>query len=80
MQLKDEPRLRIHRRIRDRSFSSNADINRGSPEGNDEIYLTTCFDPAAQRIPTLSEWGLISMAGILGIVGFMVVRRRKVTA
>jgi hypothetical protein len=31
-------------------------------------------------IPTLSEWGLIVMAGILGIVGFMVIRRRKVTA
>ncbi|MCH7519899.1 MAG: IPTL-CTERM sorting domain-containing protein [Candidatus Dadabacteria bacterium] len=31
-------------------------------------------------IPTLSEWGLIAMAGVLGIVGFMVIRRRKVTA
>ncbi len=31
-------------------------------------------------IPTLSEWGLIAMAGLLGIVGFMVMRRRKVTA
>jgi hypothetical protein len=31
-------------------------------------------------VPTLSEWGLIAMAGILGIVGFMVLRRRKVTA
>lgn len=34
----------------------------------------------AAPIPTLSEWGLIAMAGILGIVGFMVIRRRKVTA
>jgi len=31
-------------------------------------------------IPTLSEWGLIAMAGVLGIVGFMVIRRRKVSA
>ena len=30
------------------------------------------------EIPTLSEWGLIAMAGILGIVGFMVMRRRAV--
>jgi IPTL-CTERM motif len=30
-------------------------------------------------IPTLSEWGLIAMAGILGMVGFMVLRRRKMT-
>jgi hypothetical protein len=29
------------------------------------------------NIPTLSEWGLIAMAGILGIIGFMVVRRRQ---
>jgi len=32
------------------------------------------------NVPTLSEWGLISMAAILGIVGFMVLRRRKVSA
>ena len=32
------------------------------------------------QVPTLSEWGLIVMAGLLGIVGFMVMRRRKVTA
>ena len=31
-------------------------------------------------IPTLSEWGLIAMATILGIVGFMVIRRRKLMA
>ncbi|GJM17305.1 MAG: hypothetical protein DHS20C13_26320 [Thermodesulfobacteriota bacterium] len=29
------------------------------------------------QVPTLSEWGLISTAAILGIVGFMVMRRRK---
>ena len=33
-----------------------------------------------RNVPTLSEWGLIAMAGILGIVGFMVIRRKKVTA
>ena len=37
-------------------------------------------DSEASGVPTLSEWGLISMAGILGIVGFMVIRRRKATA
>ncbi len=30
--------------------------------------------------PTLSEWGLIALASILGIVAFIVMRRRKVTA
>jgi len=43
---------------------------------NEETDL--CMAPPA--VPTLSEWGLITMAGILGIVGFMVIRRRKVTA
>jgi hypothetical protein len=32
------------------------------------------------EVPTLSEWGLIAMAGVLGIIGFMLVRRRKATA
>ncbi len=32
------------------------------------------------NVPTLSEWGLIAMASLLGIVGFMVVRRRQVVA
>lgn len=31
-------------------------------------------------IPTLSEWGLITMAGVLGIIGLLAIRRRKVTA
>jgi len=31
----------------------------------------------ARNIPTLSEWGLIAMSGILGIAGLMVARRRK---
>ncbi len=36
--------------------------------------------PTVTAIPTLSHWGLITMAGVLGFVGFMVMRRRKVTA
>jgi len=32
------------------------------------------------NVPTLSQWGLIALASILGIVGFMVIRRRKLTA
>ena len=40
------------------------------------VYTSSLSRP----IPTLSEWGLIAMAGILGLVGFMVMRRRKVTA
>ena|SRR3990167_6858191 len=33
-----------------------------------------------RNIPTLSQWGLIAMAGILGFVGFMVIRRKRVIA
>jgi len=36
--------------------------------------------PINNPIPTLSEWGLIAIAVVLGIVGFMVMRRRKLTA
>ena len=33
------------------------------------------------NVPTLSEWGLVAMAGILGILGFiMVIRRKKAAA
>jgi len=39
-----------------------------------------CRTATLSPIPTLSEWGLIAMAGVLGIVGYLVIRRRKVTA
>ena len=51
------------------------------------FFITSGFEGAifscdaiSAQVPTLSEWGLIAMAGILGIVGFMVMRRRKVIA
>jgi subtilisin-like proprotein convertase family protein len=52
-------------------------------EGGDQGDLNCwCLEITrdAQNIPTLSEWSLMAMAGILGIAGFMVMRRRKVTA
>jgi len=54
------------------------DLNRGEVAASWEriVYMPS----APSSVPTLSEWGLIAMAGILGIVGFMVIRRRKVTA
>lgn len=33
-----------------------------------------------RNVPTLSEWGLLAMAAVLGIVGFIVMRRRTATA
>jgi Tol biopolymer transport system component len=63
------------------SFTSNANINEGNPDNNFEVYLAQCVDPAElKNVPTLSEWGLIAMASILGVAGFMVLRRRKLFA
>ncbi len=46
----------------------------------EQVFVATCIDPnAPSTVPTLSEWGLLAMAGALGIVGFMVMRRKKVT-
>jgi len=58
---------------------------------NWSIASATCGEEFARRsicpceilpviTPTLSEWGLIALAGILGIVGFIVIRRRKAAA
>ena len=46
---------------------------------NFSIDDVTCGINTAQ-IPTLSEWGLIAMAGVLGIIGLLAIRRRKVAA
>lgn len=49
--------------------------------GQGIIVATGTTPVTAMKIPTLSELGLIAMAGILGIVGFIMVRRRrKITA
>lgn len=40
-----------------------------------------CAAPSAVRaVPTLSEWGMIATAGVLGLIGFIVIRRRKLAA
>ena len=30
-----------------------------------------------RNVPTLSEWGLVAMAGVLGVIGFIAIRRKK---
>jgi len=57
-------------------------VSGGPPYACGDVECTQPNPPTEviTPIPTLSEWGLIVMAGILGIVGFMVMRRRKVTA
>jgi len=36
--------------------------------------------PSSTPIPTMSEWGLIATAGVLGLIGFFAMRRRKAAA
>ncbi len=50
------------------------------PISNPSSYGTFFATIERTPIPTMSEWGLIAMAGVLGIVGFMVMRRRKAAA
>ncbi len=59
---------------------ANAETGTIGSEDNGLVTQFVCEQPFVPNVPTLSEWGLIAMAGILGIVGFMVMRRRKVTA
>ncbi|HET7290513.1 MAG TPA: IPTL-CTERM sorting domain-containing protein [Thermodesulfobacteriota bacterium] len=47
---------------------------------NDTASCTFTNSFTGANIPTLSEWGLISMAVILGIAGIILMRRRRVTA
>lgn len=41
--------------------------------------FTNTLAVSPSEVPTLSEWGLIAMAGILGIIAFVVLRRKKAT-
>jgi hypothetical protein len=45
-----------------------------------EVFCCNFSRPALAPIPAVSEWGLIIMAAVLGIVGYMVYRRRKQAA
>lgn len=61
-----------------RVFAADSTANEGDPMA---FGLITEFSFAnSTNIPTLSEWGLIAMAGVLGIVGFLALRRRKAEA
>jgi hypothetical protein len=42
--------------------------------------MTLVVRGGVSNVPTLSEWGLITMAGLIGIVGLMIIRRRKAKA
>ena len=50
----------------------------------EEIEITsvecTFINAQSEAIPTFSQWGIVALVVVLGIVGFTVLRRRKVTA
>ena len=53
--------------------------------GNEPGFATCTFInvpdvTVTTTIPTISEWGLIAMSGILGIIGLLAIRKRKVEA
>lgn len=45
-----------------------------------EVFCCNISSPEVSSIPAISEWGLVLMAAVLGIAGFMVFKRRKQTA
>ncbi len=48
---------------------------------NEPSFLGCTFiNSRTEAIPTLSEWGLIAMVSVLGIAGFVILRRRQVSA
>ena len=49
-------------------------------QGADCSAVPQCQIDIITAVPTLSEWGLIAMVAVLGIVGYLVIRRRKVSA
>jgi hypothetical protein len=42
--------------------------------------FTNTLNASPAEVPTLSEWGLIAMAGVLGLIAFFVIRRKKALA
>ena len=65
-----------------RVFTSTlGDVN--SPEGqfaNNNALVTQFTIVRPNNVPALSEWGLIAMAGLLALVGFIGIRRGNITA
>ncbi len=56
---------------------SSLSVHTNADEGNFQDLTFGILSSTGSTIPTLSEWGMITMAGILGLIGFMVIGRRK---
>jgi hypothetical protein len=59
-----------------RMFSATLDILSNAPTSPDSVTLLgTGGEPAVVDVPTLSSWGLMLLAGALGLFGLLRVRR-----
>lgn len=56
-------------------FRSSAPVLPGTY--NSSKLLTNIIETRFEKIPTLSEWGLIVMAGVLGLAGVLYINRRR---
>lgn len=61
------------------SFYSSVEPG-SNPQFRGSCSVEGGLDPGIRPIPTLSEWGLITMAGILGLVGLIAIRKKYVTS
>lgn len=52
---------------------------RGFPRPAGERCDIGAFEFGQANIPTLSEWGIVAMAAVLGLIGLYAVRRRRLT-
>ena len=64
----------------DRTLISNFGDPAQGPLGVDPEGVAFRPGPSARPIPTLSEWGLIATAAVLGLAGLYAARRRKAAA
>lgn len=59
------------------SEAGDPDSETGTVGDNDGGFITQFVcEPIPRAIPALSEWGLIAMAGIIGLAGLIAVRRK----
>lgn len=72
--------FRVDRATGDRTVISDFDDPAQGPIGARPRGVAFRSAEIVRQIPTLSEWGLIATAGILGLAGLYAMRRRRVSA
>ena len=52
----------------------------GEDENGDPVPFDPPNDDNIRNVPTMNEWGMLAVAILLGIVGFIAIRKRRVVA